>query len=307
MNKKRKNKIYYLWSASIVVCVMLAVFSLVFASCSGGDGAPSGGQSDGASQGTGDLPGGSGDEPGSELSPPEGNEGGGTGEGSGAGEGGETPGQETEPPADAVELGETEDAGQAYIDSITFLGDSTTYGLKAYGVLSGREDTTQVWTPTSGTLTLSNQSFATIVYPETGEEITIAEAVRRAKPTLLVITLGVNGVSFMDEEYFKSEYAKLIESVRKESPDTKIICNSIYPVASYYEHLQSINRENITAANGWIRSVAEATGTRYLDSASVLKDADGWLPDSYCNGDGIHLNSSGFLAVLEYMRTHALY
>ena len=92
-------------------------------------------------------------------------------------------------------LGVTEDAGQEYIDKLTFLGDSTTYGLIHYGMLKDGRNTKQVWTPASGTLTLSQASFATIVYPETGEEITIVDAVTRSQPEYLVITLGVNGVS----------------------------------------------------------------------------------------------------------------
>ena len=43
-------------------------------------------------------------------------------------------------------LPQTEDAGQAYIDSLTFLCDSPWIGLKSYGMLSGGESTTQVWT-----------------------------------------------------------------------------------------------------------------------------------------------------------------
>ena len=142
-------------------------------------------------------------------------------------------------------LAETADAGQAYIDKLVFLGDSTTYGLRAYKMLAGGKDTTQVWTPKIGTLTLSQASFATIVYPETDEELTIADAVAKKKPEYLVITLGVNGVAFMKEDYFKSEYKKIIDSVQTASPDTKIICQSIFPVAKSYARLDSINNDLI--------------------------------------------------------------
>jgi hypothetical protein len=139
------------------------------------------------------------------------------------------------PPASAAPTAEPSPAPTAdpdYLDRITFLGDSTTYGLKAYAMLSGGKETQQVWTPASGTLTLSNQSWATIVYPPTGQEIPIREAVEDARPEILVITLGVNGVSFLTEEGFKSEYKALVTDVQSLSPETKIICNSIYPVES---------------------------------------------------------------------------
>ena len=212
----------------------------------------------------------------------------------------------TETAAPTTILGETADAGQAYIDKLTFLGDSTTYGLRYYKMLSGGTDTTQVWTPTNGTLTLSYYATATIPYPAPGgTEITIQEAARQAQPEYLVITLGVNGVSFMNEETFKDCYTKLIQNILEVSPNTKIICNSIYPVGRSYEYLADINNDKITAANEWIKAVAAETGTRYSDTCSVLKDSEGWLRDDYQNGDYIHLNSDGFTAVLNYLRTHA--
>lgn len=201
-------------------------------------------------------------------------------------------------------LEETEDMGQEYIDGITFLGDSTTYGLKYYRMLADGRETTQVWTPKSGTLSLFQQSFALIVYPETGEEITILEAVERKKPEMMVITLGVNGVSMMDEDYFKSEYTSLVTGIQEKSPDTKIILQSIFPVAASYEYLGSINNEKITRANQWVAEVAEDTGVRYLDTQTVLAGEDGWLPESYQNGDGLHLNETSFGLVLDYIRTH---
>ena len=42
-----------------------------------------------------------------------------------------TPEESVEPTPSGPELAETEDMGQSYIDEITFLGDSTTYGLRA--------------------------------------------------------------------------------------------------------------------------------------------------------------------------------
>jgi lysophospholipase L1-like esterase len=206
------------------------------------------------------------------------------------------------PPASAAPTAEPSPAPTAdpdYLDRITFLGDSTTYGLKAYAMLSGGKETQQVWTPASGTLTLSNQSWATIVYPPTGQEIPIREAVEDARPEILVITLGVNGVSFLTEEGFKSEYKALVTDVQSLSPETKIICNSIYPVESDYQYLANINNQKITAANGWIQAVAAECGVAYLDTYSKLLGPDGFLNEAYGNGDGIHLGPDGFEIVLQ--------
>ena len=292
MKRNAKNSMFFVWTLAIFACLLLVLFALIFSSCGQGTGVPvttdPPAQSEmPADDGKESPDSGTSAEPGSESEAPD--------EGVAA----------TDTPASSVLLAETEDAGQEYIDKLTFLGDSTTYGLKYYEVLSGGKNTTQVWTPASGTLTLFNYATATIVFPEDGQEISIVDAVTRKLPEYLVITLGVNGVSMMDEDWFKTDYTALVQSVQAASPDTKIICNSIYPVENDYEQIESINNTNIPQANEWIKAVAEATGCKYADSASVLKAEDGSLREDYGNGDGIHLNADGFNAVLNYLRTHA--
>ncbi len=201
-------------------------------------------------------------------------------------------------------LAESADMGQEYIDSIIFLGDSTTYGMGPYAVLKDGRNTKQVWTPVNGTLTLDQAVKKKIKYPETGEEITPAEAAAQKLPAYMVITLGVNGVSFMNEEQFITEYKKLVESIKQASPETKIILQSIFPVGTNWEKQESINNQKITLANTWVLKVAEACGVKYLDTASVLHGDDGWLIASYQNGDGMHFNEVGYRAVLNYIRTH---
>lgn len=292
MKRNAKNSMFFVWTLAIFACLLLVLFALIFSSCGQGAGVPvttdPPAQSEmPADDGRESPDSGTSAEPGSESEAPD--------EGEAA----------TETPASSVLLAETEDAGQEYIDKLTFLGDSTTYGLKYYEVLSGGKNTTQVWTPASGTLTLFNYATATIVFPEDGQEISIVDAVTRKLPEYLVITLGVNGVSMMDEDWFKTDYTALVQSIQAASPDTKIICNSIYPVENDYEQIESINNTNIPQANEWIKAVAEATGCKFADSASVLKAEDGSLREDYGNGDGIHLNADGFNAVLNYLRTHA--
>ena len=292
MKRNAKNSMFFVWTLAIFACLLLVLFALIFSSCGQGAGVPvttdPPAQSEmPADDGKESPDSGTSAEPGSESEAPD--------EGVAA----------TDTPASSVLLAETEDAGQEYIDKLTFLGDSTTYGLKYYEVLSGGKNTTQVWTPASGTLTLFNYATATIVFPEDGQEISIVDAVTRKLPEYLVITLGVNGVSMMDEDWFKTDYTALVQSIQAASPDTKIICNSIYPVENDYEQIESINNTNIPQANEWIKAVAEATGCKYADSASVLKAEDGSLREDYGNGDGIHLNADGFNAVLNYLRTHA--
>ena len=218
-----------------------------------------------------------------------------------------TPSPSPEPTAIPVELGETADAGQEYIDRIVFLGDSTTYGLYAYELLP----ITQVWSDSMGTLALFNWATDPIAYydpasPTAAQSLSIPDAVARRQPDILFITLGINGIALLDEQQFKDYYRDMLDAIIQASPATRIVCNSIYPVLDAYVP-GGISNEKVNIANGWIRTVAEEKGLRYLNSHDALMDETGQLRQDY-SGDtnmGIHMNTTGLTALLTFIRTHA--
>ncbi len=216
-----------------------------------------------------------------------------------------------EPVAEDVTLPQTADRGQAYQDSIIFVGDSTTAHLRSRGVLTGGKETTQVWVPADNTLLLDlNITKKKIVYPATGIEMTIADAAAKEKPAYMVLTVGINGItSFVkNENLFKNCYGNLIKAIKEASPDTKIMLQSIFPVADnqkvFSVDAATVN-DYIDTVNGFVRELAAEQGVRYLDTASALKGADGKLPMEYQNGDGLHLTAEGYGIILTYIRTHA--
>ena len=211
----------------------------------------------------------------------------------------------TQTPAPATLLAETPDAGQEYIDKIVFLGDSTTYGMRYYEV----RPEYQVWTPASGTLALFNVPIETIEYfapgtRENPEILSIPDCAAKGKPEYLVITLGLNGIAFLDETGFKQYYRDMIVSIQEASPDTKIILQSIYPVIDSMT-TSDIKNDGINTANQWIYDLAEEMGLRYLNTHDALMDSTGNLIAEYNSGDGIHLMPVGLKAILQYVRTHA--
>ena len=262
MKNTKQDTVYFFWSASILLCMLISVFVLGFTSCQSGTTKASPSPSASAS-------------PTVSASA--------------------SPAAQTAA-ADPV-LTETADQGQSYVDQFVFLGDSTTNGLASYNVV----DPKQVWTPESGTLTLDRWNISTIVYRDDNSQISITDAVTKKKPAYLLITLGVNGVSYLDETTFTSTYTELVKAVQQASPSTKIILNSIYPIVGDY---YGITNAKIDAANGWIKKIAAATGTRYLDSESVLKDSTGALTAAYSNGDKLHENAEGYKQIINYLRTH---
>ena len=203
-------------------------------------------------------------------------------------------------------LGQTADMGQDYIDSMIFLGDSTTYHLINRAVLTDGKQTKQVWSGASGSLTLDSMIHkTTIVYPKTDTEMTVAEAVALEKPKYMVITLGVNGIAYANETQFKAYYGKLIDAIQDASPETKIILQSIFPVSEAYDQKGGkLCNANIDVANGWVMQLAAEQGCKYLDTATVLKNDKGTMIAAYDAGDGIHMTADGYKAILQYIRTH---
>ena len=216
-------------------------------------------------------------------------------------------GDPVQPPEDdGVTLPLTPDAGTAYQDKIIFVGDSLTAHLINREVLTGGTNTKQVWRCENNMMNLNSEiTAAKIIFPGTGEKMTIAEAAKKAQPEIMIITLGTDwGVSYLSEAEFKSCYSDLVKAIQKASPKTKIILQSIFPVTAGCVNLDNTK---IDTANKWVKAIAAENGCRYLDTQSILKDDKNCLKDNYCNSsDGIHMGKEAYVAILEYIRTHAL-
>lgn len=229
-----------------------------------------------------------------------------------------SPSEPTEQDVEVIETaiaGETPDAGEEYVDSFIFFGESTTYHLKSRGVLRGGKDTTQVWSPPSGTLNLDTTvSTVSVVYPMTGELLSLGEALKRSTPERILLTFGLNGAVekvTRGEAYFRACYLSLINTIRENSPDTRIILQSCFPIASsmdmsnYSVDARTLN-SYIDKINGWTLALAADEGLYFLNSASVMKDEDGFLRPEFDVGDGHHLSHEAYLTMLQYLRTHAV-
>ncbi len=214
-------------------------------------------------------------------------------------------------PADVM-LDEGEDAGMGYIDSMIFFGESTTTHLRARGVLTGGTDTKQVWADSSGTKTLSSKMlYETIVYPKTGENLTLSAALEQEKPMYLVLSFGLNNINAFaaDIDRYISNYKSLIDLVLSASPRTRIILQTVYPVSAAPAGFSQDGETlcgYIEKLNAALPQIAAAyTNVRVADTASALKDpSTGLLASAYDESDGVHLKAAAYQEILQYLRTH---
>ena len=259
------EKIYILWAAGIILCVALALFCVFFLAVRPADSASP--FTDSAQVAADSEP---------------------------ALTGSTVPDTE----ADCL-LPETEDRGSLYQSRLVFAGDITTYDLEYYYAIT---DASRILVPDDGNLTLQNYTTAQINYADSGEYLTLPQAIAKKQPDILVLTLGRNDAS-LTESAFKELYSALLADVRASSPATVILCQSVLPVEAFYPE---VTNEDIDRVNAWIIEVCTQQGCYYLNTAEALKTTDGALSSDYSAGDGVQISALGCSAVLSYIRSHAI-
>ncbi len=203
-------------------------------------------------------------------------------------------------------LDESPDYGANYIDNIIFLGDYSIARMSEYAEQLGISEN-MIWTGKDGTLDLDfNIDKTTIILPNSNEETSLSVVLKDRKPQYLLITVGIeNAVPYCDKETFCNYYEKLINTVKKNSPDTKIILQSILPVTSKYEFKnKEFSNDKIDTCNTWICELAEKNDVKFLNTAETLKASNGKLKKDYASKDGNSLNAEGYATLLTYIRTH---
>ncbi|MBQ3064176.1 MAG: hypothetical protein IJC99_05190 [Clostridia bacterium] len=189
-----------------------------------------------------------------------------------------------------------------FLSSVVFVGDSTTAHMASRAAIAP----TQVWATKSRFLNLSPRvTDERIVLPETGAEMTIAEAAAAVKPPILVVTLGVDyGVYYYRDapDKFAFYYEKLLDAITAASPDTTLVLQSIFPVG---RESKVITNDMVDAANRVVAQIAATRGLTYLDANTLLKDEGGYLKAAFCSSaDGIHLTAAAYEVILSNLACH---
>lgn len=201
-------------------------------------------------------------------------------------------------------LNEVPDPGESYLsdNSVKFLVDSTFIGLRSKNLLNA----SQVWGSSSNSLPIGSLNDQLIKFPNDGSEISPANAAMIAKPRVLYIGIGTDGLSSVDKDTFINNYEKLIADIQSASPETVIVCMGLCSVTESYSGPDGLTITMMSDGNDWVQLVCRDTGAYYLDVAENLGDGSGGLRASYTEANGKSLNASGLGVVLQYVRLHAV-
>ena len=204
-------------------------------------------------------------------------------------------------------LEESEDAGDEYIESTLFLGDSNT----ARFIAVTNSETKKTFTTKANTIGVVGMGIDAISsFPcmdfSTGR-FSMPQSVAILQPERVIITMGTNNLngSSTETKSFIERYEKGIQAVQKAYPSVDIIVNAIPPVSktSTYTNVKMVQ---IDAYNQAIVKMCKENDWKFLDSSEALKDEkSGYAKDGYMVTDGLHLSEKGLRALFEYIRTHS--
>ena len=266
-----KNALNSYWSIALIICLVLAVFAVIFASVLGNH------TSKPEAAATTPVTA----EPTAYVAP-----------------------VEDTTTVSAAALPETPDAGAEYVDGIFFLGDQSLKALTDGGMLTGADASKQVWVPADGRLPLQALDTTSYHSPVTGNNAPPADIALVNKPAVMIIFPSPDNGNMASHDELIAAYASLISAIQEQSPDTKIILSALTPIAASYEY-EDLTNEKLEEINGWIAEAAEQAGVKFLDVFDGLLNSQGFLSEEYHDGDALHLNAAGMEAWLNYVKTHA--
>ncbi len=197
-------------------------------------------------------------------------------------------------------LQETADGGIAYIKDTIFIGDSITGNMGYFGFVPMES----IWTRSMLTPE-SVWDLKVNVYhgPSYG---TILSNINVYKPKRIVIAIGVSGSGWMEPEYFVLKYSQFIGEIKRLSPDTQIIIESILPIDKRHDIEEGgFSNQKINILNYYIGQMCEELGVKFLNVAPVMKDTNGQAAAGYTYGnDGIHPTDAAYEKILIFIRKH---
>ena len=203
----------------------------------------------------------------------------------------------------ATVLPDTEDAGQEYIDTTLFLGDSNTARMyRMFDYCSYDNAIGSV-----GMSARSLQKYACVKFSGYGSYVTMPQAVALMQPRRVIVTFGTND---LDPNYsaasFAESYRAGLQAIADAYPAADIIVNAIPPLGRSHSNA-SLTQSQVDEYNKAIVEMCDANGWKFLNSAEVLKDAaTGYAKEGYVeSSDGIHLTRAAMDALFTYIRTHS--
>lgn len=120
--------------------------------------------------------------------------------------------------------------------------------------------------------------------------------VTEGKPAKVFILIGINDISRnIPDSFILSNYKKIVERIKKESPSTKIYFQTLLPVNNEFTQFKNhYNKdEHILHVNEELKKLAQKEKITLVDLYPHFLNAEKKLDKKY-TVDGLHLNADGY-------------
>ena len=189
---------------------------------------------------------------------------------------------------------EIPDIDSSFFKRTAFLGNSITMGLDAYKIITEADFYCHEGLTVYGVLhdTLPKQKLTVIEQLVKNKE----------KYDKVFLMFGTNETGLYDKSEFIEDYSKVIDTIKKKMPDVKIYIQTILPITEKKskENKYNLNNEQINIYNKQLKELAKEKDVQLLDVASVFKNKNGTLPESW-TPDGVHLNPDYYYLWADYI------
>ena len=133
----------------------------------------------------------------------------------------------------------------------------------------------------------------------------LADTVLNIRPRNVVMLIGTNDIGQgVPEEEMLQNITDSVQIIRKQSPETNLILQAIYPVnenmETLYARVMVGKRTNagIKSVNEKLKKVAADNGAVFLDLTEALSDETGNLKRNFTY-DGLHPTAEGYAVITE--------
>lgn len=199
---------------------------------------------------------------------------------------------------DENKLKETADKGDDYFNDFVLVGDSNIKNMYEYGLVKG----INAWALPC--LHAESMHYEKLNIYGTYEQLTLLEAVNKYKPDKMILNFGSFSSIWIKEDVFIAKASEMIEKLKEENPNMKIVLISLYPITKDGIRNDGFKQDLLNRCNFILLELANKYGLDFLDVEEVLKDSTGYGNPNYYVSDGFHLNSYGHSIVREYIKTH---
>lgn len=189
-------------------------------------------------------------------------------------------------------------ADDAYITASVFAGDQYAVSLQKDSRITLNQFVGQEGLKTAKALSTSCVNFAS-----DSSTYTIVQAIPKMKARRVFVQLGSNDVDgTVSVESYIADYKQFLQSIRSAYSYCDIIAVAVPPVKQDSTDAAQI-QTYIDQFNQALAVACSDLDVKYLNTAEVLKNSDGYAESTYFEGSGY--SASGARVVLEYAKSHA--